>query len=276
MFVEGLSSMPSPLTALTQKKAMFLWSEACEKSFQELKHKLTSDLVVALQEGSKSSFVEEVKAKKGLNLILIELKEVVPENSIEALSQGGDGMLQYQDVRNLQAVYWWNGMKKDIVEFVAKCPNFPQVKVEHQKTAGLFHDISFSTWKWEDLNMDFTVGLPRTRRQHDLIWVIVDLMTKLAHLIPIKKSFQKGFGTRIELSMAFHPQTDGQAERTIKTLEDMLKACVIDIKGPELVHEAMEQVLCIRERLKVTQSRQKSYADDRREILNLRWMIGSI
>ena len=66
--------------------------------------------------------------------------------------------------RDLREVYWWNGMQKDIVGFVAKCPNCQQVKVEHQRPGGLSQHISISTWKWEDLNMDFIVGLPHTRR----------------------------------------------------------------------------------------------------------------
>ncbi|WMV37845.1 hypothetical protein MTR67_031230 [Solanum verrucosum] len=86
-------------------------------------------------------------------------------------------------------IYWWKGMKKDIAEFVAKCPHFQQVKVEHQKPRGLSQDISIPTWKWKELNMDFIVGLPRTRRQYDSIWVIIDRMTKLVHFIPIKVSY---------------------------------------------------------------------------------------
>ncbi|WMV49853.1 hypothetical protein MTR67_043238 [Solanum verrucosum] len=85
------------------------------------------------------------------------------------------------------------------------------------------------------------VGLPRTRRQHDLI--IVDRMMKSAHFIPIKGFYlvedhaklylreMKGLGTCVHLSSAFHSQIDGKMERTIKTLEDMLRACVIDFKG---------------------------------------------
>ena len=116
--------------------------------------------------------------------------------------------------------------------------------------------------------MDFITGLPRTRRQHDSIWVIVDRMTKCSRFFAIKttnsaktakiymneimildevsfsvisdrapqftsqfwKSFQKVLGTQVHLSTAFHPQTDGQAERTIQTLQDMLRACVTDFK----------------------------------------------
>ncbi|WMV08642.1 hypothetical protein MTR67_002027 [Solanum verrucosum] len=90
---------------------------------------------------------------------------------------------------NLWEMYWWNGMKKDIAKFVAKCPNCQQVKVEHLKQGGLSQDISIPTWKWEDLNMDFIVGSPHTWRQHDSIWVIGDRMTKSAHFIPVKVSF---------------------------------------------------------------------------------------
>ena len=118
--------------------------------------------------------------------------------------------------------------------------------------------------------MDFIIRLPRSRRQHDTIWVMVDRMTKLTHLLIIKtthseeyyekfyiqevvrlhgvpisiisnrgaqftaqfwKSFQKGLGSKVNLITAFHPHTDGQAERTIHTLEDILRASVIDFKG---------------------------------------------
>ncbi|WMV30137.1 hypothetical protein MTR67_023522 [Solanum verrucosum] len=88
------------------------------------------------------------------------------------------------------------------------------------------------------------------------------------------KSFQKGLGTRVKLSTTFHLQIDGQEERTIQTLEDKLRDCVIDFKvgevgliSPELVHEAMEKDQLIREKLKKTQSRKKSYADVRKRDL---------
>ncbi|WMV51220.1 hypothetical protein MTR67_044605 [Solanum verrucosum] len=160
--------------------------------------------------------------------------------------------------------------------------------------------------------MDFVVGLPRTRRQHDSIWVIVDRLTKSAHFLPVKvsysaenysklyikeivklhgaplpiisdrgaqftshfwRSLQSGLDNQVKLSTAFYPQTDGQVERTIQTLEDMLRACVIDFKGeftllgPEVIYEATEKVQLIKDRLKTAHSRQKSYADNRKRDL---------
>ncbi|WMV24219.1 hypothetical protein MTR67_017604, partial [Solanum verrucosum] len=77
-------------------------------------------------------------------------------------------------------------MKRDIADFVAKCPNCQEVKVEHQKPRGMTQEINIPIWKWEVINMDFITGLPRTRRQHDSIWVIVYRVTKFAHFLDVK------------------------------------------------------------------------------------------
>ena len=71
--------------------------------------------------------------------------------------------------RDLREIYWWHSMKRDIVDFVAKCPNYQQVKLEHQRSGGLNQNMDNPTCKWEDINMDFVVVLPCTIRQHDLI-----------------------------------------------------------------------------------------------------------
>ncbi|WMV59027.1 hypothetical protein MTR67_052412 [Solanum verrucosum] len=88
--------------------------------------------------------------------------------------------------RDLREVYCWNSMKKGIAEFVVKCPNCQQVKVEHQRPGGLAQNKELPEWKWEMINMDFITGLLRSRRQHDSIWVIVDIMTKSTHFLPVK------------------------------------------------------------------------------------------
>nr|GFB40169.1 hypothetical protein [Tanacetum cinerariifolium] len=74
-------------------------------------------------------------------------------------------------------------------------------------------------------------GLPQTQRRHDAIWVVVDRLTKSAHFLPIRKDYSKAWGTRLKFSTAFHPQTEGQSERTIQTLEDMLRSCALEWTG---------------------------------------------
>ena len=80
--------------------------------------------------------------------------------------------------RDLRKVYWSEGMKKGISQFVAKCPDCQQVKVDHQRPGGLAQNIELPEWKWEMINMNFITGLPSSHRQHDFIWVVVYRMTK--------------------------------------------------------------------------------------------------
>ncbi|KAD4385756.1 hypothetical protein E3N88_25925 [Mikania micrantha] len=172
--------------------------------------------------------------------------------------------------KNLKENYWWIGMKKDITAYVAKCLTCSQVKAEHQKPSGMLQQLELPVWKWEMITVDFITKLPRTSHGNDRIWVIVDRLTKSAHFLAMKEtysmdrlaqlyvneivslhgmplsivsdrdshftsrfwqSFQKALGTRLNFNTAYHPQTDGQSERTIQTLEDMLRACVIDFGG---------------------------------------------
>ncbi|KAC9417444.1 hypothetical protein E3N88_45873 [Mikania micrantha] len=145
-------------------------------------------------------------------------------------------------------------MKRDIVKYVEKCLTCAQVKAKHQKPYGKLQPLEIPMWKWEHITMDLITKLPNTRNGYDTIWVIVDRLSKSAHFIPIKetysskkmseiyvkevvarhgvpltivsdrgtrftspfwKNFQEELGTKILLSMTYHPQTDGQSERTI-------------------------------------------------------------
>ena len=126
--------------------------------------------------------------------------------------------------------------------------------------------------------MDFVTGLPRSQRHHDAIWVIVNRLTKSAHFLQVNvedslgklaqlyvdekvrlhgvpisivsdrdprftsrcwPSWKTALGIRLHFSTSFHPQTDGQSERTIRTLEDMLRACVMEFKGSWDTHLAL-------------------------------------
>ena len=84
---------------------------------------------------------------------------------------------------DLKQIYWWDGMKKDIADYVTKCPNCQQVKDEHLKSGGLSQIIEVPTLNWEAINMDFVVGLPNSRRQQNSIWVIMDRLTKSSPFI---------------------------------------------------------------------------------------------
>nr|GFC33292.1 putative reverse transcriptase domain-containing protein [Tanacetum cinerariifolium] len=113
-------------------------------------------------------------------------------------------------------------MKKDIAMYVSKCLTCSKVKAEHQKPSGLLQQPEIPEWKRENITMDFVNKLPRTRSGHDSIWVIVDRLTKSAYFLA------KALGTQLDLSTAYHPETDGQSKRTIPTLEGILRACAID------------------------------------------------
>ncbi|GJW03555.1 putative reverse transcriptase domain-containing protein [Tanacetum coccineum] len=91
----------------------------------------------------------------------------------------------YQDLKRL---YWWPNMKADIATYIDKCLTCAKVKAEHMKPSGLLQQPEIPEWKWEKVTMDFVSGLPRTPSGYDLIWVIVDRLTKLAHFLPMKKT----------------------------------------------------------------------------------------
>ncbi|GKD48666.1 putative reverse transcriptase domain-containing protein [Tanacetum coccineum] len=112
----------------------------------------------------------------------------------------------YQDLKPL---YWWPNMKANIATYVSKCLTCAKVKADHQKPSGLLQQPKIPVWKWERITMDFVSGLPRTP----------------------SRSLQEALGTNLDMSNANHPQMDGQRERAIQTLEDMLRTCVIDFRS---------------------------------------------
>ncbi|GJS97358.1 putative reverse transcriptase domain-containing protein [Tanacetum coccineum] len=168
---------------------------------------------------------------------------------------------------DLKMLYWWPNMKANIATYVSKCLTYAKDKAEHQRPSGLLVQPDIPEWKWENITMDFITKLPKTAAGYDSIWVIVERLTKSTHFLPMKEtdsiekltrlymkeivaihgipvsiisdrdshftsrvwqSLHNALGTQLDLSTAYHPQTDGQSERTIQPLEDMLRACVID------------------------------------------------
>ena len=92
----------------------------------------------------------------------------------------------YHIIRDL---YWWNGMKKNIADFVSKCLTCQQVKAEHQKPSGKLQPLLIPEQKWERIAIDFVTGLSRSKDGYDYIWVIVDRLTKSAHFLPVKATY---------------------------------------------------------------------------------------
>ena len=93
-----------------------------------------------------------------------------------------------KNYHDLKKTYWWDVIKKDIEEYVAMCPICQQVKVEHLKLCGLTQILKVRTLKWEAIIMDFVVGVPRTMRLYESIWVIVDRFSKSSHFIPVQST----------------------------------------------------------------------------------------
>jgi hypothetical protein len=118
--------------------------------------------------------VKELKVK-----ILREVHE-----SAYSIHLGGNKMCH-----DLKATYWWYDMKRDMAEYVTLCDTCQWVKDEHQWPAGLLQPLQVPEWKWEEIAMDFIVGLPRTQSGYDSIWVIVDRLTKVAQFIPVKTTY---------------------------------------------------------------------------------------
>jgi hypothetical protein len=103
----------------------------------------------------------------------------------------------YQDLKKR---FWWYGMKKEIAEYVARCDSCQRIKTEHQRPTGLLQPLQIPQWKWDEIGMDFIVGLPRTRASYDSIWVVVDRLTKTAHFIPVKTTYSSAVLAELYMS----------------------------------------------------------------------------
>ena len=151
----------------------------------------------------------------------------------------------YQDLRQL---LWWRRMKREVAQYVSECDICKRVKASHLRPAGLLQPLTIPSGKWVDISMNFIVGLPKTAKGYDSIWVVVDRFTKSAHFIPVKAGYkspqyaklyiarivslhgvpktiisdrgsqfvarfweqlQASLGTQLIRSSGYHPQTDG-------------------------------------------------------------------
>jgi hypothetical protein len=190
-------------------------------------------------------------------------KEILDEAHLSKFTIHLGSTKMYRDLREN---FWCSNMNGEIAEYVSGCDTCQWIKASHLKTAGQMQPLSIPTWKWDDISMDFIVGLPLTPWKHDSIWVIVDRLTKIVHFIPVHTTYSaeryaeiyvdhivrlhgvpkiilsdrgtqfvarfwaqvhESLGTKVIHNSSYHPQTDGQAERVNQIVEDMLRACVI-------------------------------------------------
>ncbi|GJV21935.1 putative reverse transcriptase domain-containing protein, partial [Tanacetum coccineum] len=224
-----------------------------------------------------------------------------PHKSKYSIHPGSDKM--YQDMKKL---YWWPNMKADIATYVSKCLTCAKVKVKHQRPSGFLVHLEIPQWKWDNITMDFITKLPKSSQGYDTIWVIVDRLTKFAIFVPIRETdpmeklarmYLKEVVTRhgIPVSIIFDRDP---SERTIQTLEDMLRACVIDFGNGWVNHFPLvefsynnsyhasikaapfEALYCrkchspvcwaeIKQRIQAALDRQKSYVDLKRKPMEL-------
>jgi hypothetical protein len=172
-------------------------------------------------------------------------KKILDEAHLSKFSMHPGSNKMYHDLRSL---YRWTRMKREIAKYVSKCDTCQRVKASHLKVASTLQPLPVPAWKWEDICMDFIVGLPNTSRHHDSIWVIVDRLTKTAHFLPVYtthraekyaeiyidqivrlhgiprtivsdrgapfvarfwEQLQESLGTHVIRSSAYHSQTDG-------------------------------------------------------------------
>ncbi|WVZ62294.1 hypothetical protein U9M48_012058 [Paspalum notatum var. saurae] len=190
-------------------------------------------------------------------------KKILDEAHTSVLTMHPGSNKMYQD---LKQKFWWTRMKREIAKYVSECDVCKRVKADHLKPDSMLQPLNVPAWKWEDIYMDFVVGLPRTQKGYDSIWVIIDRFTKSAHFLPVKavyrantyaelyiakivslhgvprtitsdrgsvfvsrfwEQLQNALGTKLIHSSAYHPQTSGQVERVNQIVEDMLRACAL-------------------------------------------------
>ncbi|WVZ75450.1 hypothetical protein U9M48_023500 [Paspalum notatum var. saurae] len=207
----------------------------------------------------------------------------------------------YQDLKKL---FWWRRMKRDIAAFIAQCDTCNQIKAEKQRPTGLLKPLDIPMWKWEKITMDFIVGLRRTPKGNDSIWVIVDRLTKSAHFIPVKaihntpklaelymQNVLRLHGVPISIISDRGPQFTASLPFAEFSYNNSYQASIEkspfqalygrqcrtplmweeagerQFFGLAMFVEAAENVAKVRDNLKIAQSRQKSYADKHRREL---------
>nr|GEZ85072.1 putative reverse transcriptase domain-containing protein [Tanacetum cinerariifolium] len=202
---------------------------------------------------------------------LTQRKTVIMHESYKSkypIHPGSDKM--YQDMKKL---YWWPDMKADIATYVSKCLTCAKVKAEHQKQSRLWVQPKIPEWKWDNITMDFVTKLPKSIYLKEVVTrhgipvsIISDHDPRFAY--NFWRSLQNALGTKLDMSTAYHSETDSRSERTIQTLEALYgRKCrslvywtevgEAQILGPELIQETTEKIVQIKQRMQAARDRRR-------------------
>ncbi|GJW03362.1 putative reverse transcriptase domain-containing protein [Tanacetum coccineum] len=232
------------MTKLTQKSVKFDWGEKEETAFQTLKQKLCSAPILALPKGSENFVVYYDASHKGLGAVLMQKEKVIAY--VEARKEENYGTEDLCGmIKNLEPLAdrtlclrnrSWIPCFGDLRALIMHESHKSKYSI-HRGSDKMYQDLKKLYW-WPNMKAEIATY-----------------------------SLQGALGTQLDMSTAYHPQTDGQSERTIQTLEDMLRACAevgdAQLTGPEIIRETTEKIIQIKHRLQASRDRKKSYADKR-------------
>ncbi|GJW95563.1 putative reverse transcriptase domain-containing protein [Tanacetum coccineum] len=215
-------------------------------NFRSVSFGSRSAQILALPEGSENFVVYFDASHKVLGVVLMQnekgtkcvvftdhksLQHILDQNELNMRQRRWLELLSDYDC---EICYHPGKANAVIAIYVSKCLTCAKVKAEYQKPYGLLVQPEIPQWKWENITMDFFTKLLKTTTGQGTIWVIVDRLSKSAHFLLVKETDsmekltrqylkEKALGTRLDMSTTYHPQTDGQSERTIQTLEATIR-----------------------------------------------------
>nr|GFA55145.1 retrotransposon protein, putative, Ty3-gypsy subclass [Tanacetum cinerariifolium] len=290
-FIEGFSKIAKSMTKLTQKGIKFDWGEKEENSFQLIKQKLSSAPILALLKGSEDFVVYCDASHKGLgkaNMVAdalsrkerikplqvralvmtigLDLPRKILQAHIEALKPEN---LEKEDVGDIKKLYWWPNMKANIATYVSKCLICVRVKAEHQRPSGLLVQPAIPEWKWDNITMDFITKLPKSSQGFNIIWVIVDRLTKSGYFLPIRENdpLDKLASYRASIKVAPY---EALYDRKCQSLVCWAEVGEAQLTGPELIQETTKKIVLIKQRIQAAQDRKKSYVDLKRRAMEFK------
>nr|GEU32469.1 putative reverse transcriptase domain-containing protein [Tanacetum cinerariifolium] len=262
--IESVKDWASPKSPT--KIVKFEWGDKQEAAFQLVKQKLCSAPILALPEESEDFIVYCDASNKGLDVVLMQREKTKARKLENSKKKDVGGML----VKN----------SKDLKKTVIMHESHKSKYSIHPGSDKMYQDMKKPYW-WPNMKADIATYVSKC---------LTCVKVKAEHQRPSRmylneRSLQKALGTSLDMSTAYHPKTDEQSERTIQTLEYMLRACAIDfgkgwvnhlpltevgeaqILGPELIQETTEKIVQIKQRMQAACDRQKSYTDLKRKAM---------